>query len=225
MAESLKVWIKKVYSLTLILNSLITLAALAGILYGFYHSWPNWKPYWPYLVDGNILLFAAAAALINIFPEASIGRKLHTGRFLFHHYVYGFLTMTFASIFVIGFTSVGLISLFIVPTANVAVNTGRLFVLTGLALFLDDLPDVNKRIESVLNRIKAKAFQIRRAIHFAQFISRSVTLYAFVAIACSAFVRSSWTVAVYLTLGTMVITSITSFVCVARKSWLKITIE
>ena len=73
MAESIRVWLKKIFSLTLILNALITLSAIIGIMYGFYHAWPYWKPYAPYLINGNLFIVVGIAALINIFPSASIG--------------------------------------------------------------------------------------------------------------------------------------------------------
>ena len=130
------------------LNSLITLTAVAGITYGFYHAWPYWKPFAPYLISGNFFLVAAIAALINIFPSATIGRALHTGRFLFHHYVYGAAVLFTSSFCVVAFSSVSLISLFLVNTSNIAVNAGRFFVLTGITLFLDDLPDVSKQLKN-----------------------------------------------------------------------------
>ena len=140
MGCSVFTYVKKIFSLTLILNAFITLTAIAGILYGFYFAWPGWKPYTPWLISGNLFLVAAIAALINIFPSASIGRALHTGRLWFHHYVYGFFVLVFSTIYVMAFTSVSLVSLFLVNTGNIEINTGRFFVLTGATLFLDDLP-------------------------------------------------------------------------------------
>ena len=131
MAESIRVWLKKIFSLTLILNALITLSAIIGIMYGFYHAWPYWKPYAPYLINGNLFIVVGIAALINIFPSASIGRALHTGRLFFHHYVYGFFVLITSSIYVIAFTSASLISLFLINSSDMAVNTGRCFLLIG----------------------------------------------------------------------------------------------
>jgi hypothetical protein len=223
MTKSIRVWLKKTYSLSLILNALITLATIAGIMYGFYHAWPWWKPYAPYLINGNLFLVVAAAALINIFPSARIGRALHTGRLWFHHYVYGFFVLTASSIFVIAFTSVSLIMLFLINSSNIAVNTGRFFVLTGLTLFLDDLPDCSKRVESALNKFKSKVYQVRKAIHAIQLITGLVSFYVFLAVVLSMSHNVSLTVSNFLTMGTLLITSITSLACVKRKAWLKIT--
>ncbi len=223
MGCSVFTYIKKIFSLTLILNAFITLTAIAGILYGFYFAWPGWKPYTPWLISGDLFLVAAIAALINIFPSASIGRALHTGRLWFHHYVYGFFVLVFSTIYVMFFTSVSLVSLFLVNTGNIEINAGRFFVLTGATLFLDDLPDVSKRIESTLNKIKSQACRVRKGFHVLQLITGAVTLYIFLAILSFSIYHLEVNSANFLTMGTLLITSLTSFACVKRKDWLKIT--
>lgn len=223
MAESIRVWLKKIFSLTLILNALITLSAIIGIMYGFYHAWPYWKPYAPYLINGNLFIVVGIAALINIFPSASIGRALHTGRLFFHHYVYGFFVLITSSIYVIAFTSASLISLFLINSSDMAVNTGRCFLLIGATLFLDDLPDVNRRIEKSLNKVKSVFCHIRQVMHVLQLATGIVTFYVFLSIVLSAFQKASFTISNYLTMATLLITSITSFACVKKKAWLKIT--
>lgn len=223
MAESIRVWLKKIFSLSLVLNSLITLTAVAGITYGLFHAWPYWKPFAPYLISGNFFFVAAAAALINIFPSAAIGRALHTGRFLFHHYVYGALVLFTSSFCVVAFSSISLISLFLVNTSNIAVNAGRFFVLTGITLLLDDLPDVSKHVEKSLNKIKAGFCRIRKAIYVLQFITGATTFYVFLSILLTEIQNWNLSLANFLTMSTLLVTSITSFVCVKRKAWLKIT--
>ena len=217
------VWTKKVFSLTLILNSLITLIAIAGILYGFYHAWPWWKPYSPYLISGQIYWVAVAAAIINIFPSASIGRALHTGRLWFHHYAYGFFVLIISSLYMIGFTSVSLISFVFMSTSSVAINTGRLFGLIGVTLVLDDLPDVSTRIESGLNKLKSQAYRARKAVHVAQLITGVFTFYISLAMILWGITHANDNIALVLTTGTFLITSLTSFACVKRKAWLNIT--
>jgi hypothetical protein len=225
MAESVRVWLKKIFSLTLILNSFVTLAAVIGLTYGFYMSFQSvpWKPFAPYLISGNIFLLVIVAALINIFPSASIGRKLHTGRFLFHHYVYGAFVLVASSFCVIAFSPISLVNLFLVNTPNISLNTKRFFVLTGITLFLDDLPDVSKRIEMTLNKIKTGFYKIRKAMHVLQFVTGATTFYVFLSILLTEI--HGWHVGVSnaLTMGTMLVTSITSFAFVKRKAWLNIT--
>ena len=110
-----RAWIlcKKTFSLSLIFNALLTIACSVGILAGFYWYFPEWNPFHPYIFNGNIFWVAIAAAALNIFPSALIGRKLKTGRFLFHHYVYGFLVIAFASLYVIAFSPVHCLDFFV----------------------------------------------------------------------------------------------------------------
>jgi hypothetical protein len=223
MTSPVRVILKKIYSIALILNALITVASVAGILSGFYISYPYWLPYAPFLIDGNLFWIAIAAGVINIFPSAAIGRALHTGRFLFHHYVYGFFVLLSTSACVTAFTSIPLPSLFFVESYNVGVNAGRVFFLAGLALFLDDLPDVSKRVESGLNRIKKKAYRIRKSLHILQFVTGVFALYCCLSILLSTIVDSSRALPNFFVIGSLLVTSITSFVCLKRKAWLKIT--
>ena len=103
MAGAVGVILKKIFSIALIFNALISVACVAGIIMGYYKAYPYWQPYAPFLLNGNIFWLALAAGVINIFPSAAIGRALHTGRFLFHHYVYGFFVLASTSAFVIIF--------------------------------------------------------------------------------------------------------------------------
>jgi hypothetical protein len=222
MAGSVGVILKKIFSLGLIFNALITIACVAGIIFGYYMAYPYWKPYAPYLINGNLFWLALAAGLINIFPSAAIGRALHTGRFLFHHYVYGFFVLLSTSAFVIVFTPIPLQSLFLVDSSSVDVNAGRVFFLAGLALFLDDLPDVHKKIESALNWVKTKAYVARKSLHALQFVTGCFALYCCISILLDTLNGSSRAVPNLFAIGTLLVTSITSFACVKRGSWLKI---
>ncbi len=224
-ADSARVILKKTFSLALIFNALITLACVAGIVYAFYFSYPNWQPYAPYLLNGNIFWLAIAAAIINIFPSAAIGRALHTGRFLFHHYVYGFFVVASSSAFVIWFTPVPLLNLFFVDSSNIAVNVGRVFLLAGLALFIDDMPDCNKKVERSLNWLKTKAYQIRKPLHIAQIVTGFLSIYCGIAITLSTiFDDPLRALPNSFCIVSLFITGITSFALAKRKAWLNITL-
>ncbi len=223
MAGSVWVILKKIFSLALIFNALITVGVVAGLLNGFYKSYPYWRPFAPYLLDGNLLWFATAAAFINIFPGACIGRALHTGRFLFHHYVYGFLVLLFASVFVVFFTSVPLLSLFLVNSSDIAVNVGRFFILAGFTLLLDDLPDVSERVESGLNWVKSKACQVNRVLHVLQLITGLASLYILASVVTSTIQNPDRAYYNSYLIGTLLVTIITSLALVKKKAWLKIT--
>jgi hypothetical protein len=214
---------KKIFSVSLLFNALLTIACTISILASFYWIFPNWKPFYPFLITGNIFWFAIIAAVINIFPSASIGRTLHTGRFLFHHYIYGALVLIVSAIYVIIFTPVSLFNIFLVNNTTVAVNVGRFFILGGGALLLDDLPDVHERVESALNWLKAKAGQGGGIISAVQLVTGSVSLYLFVAVCFAMFQNpQSVTVANLLLVGTVFVTGATSFIFVKRRVWQKI---
>ncbi|MCW4004882.1 MAG: hypothetical protein NWE95_13330 [Candidatus Bathyarchaeota archaeon] len=221
--SSAKVILKKTFSLTLIFNALITLGCVAGILLGFYRSMPNWKPFAPYLIDGNLFWLVIVAALINIFPSASIGRVLHTGRFLFHHYVYGAFLLVGSSLLIVAFASVPLHNIFFVDDSSIEINAGRVFILAGLTLFIDDLPDVSKRIEAGLNWFKSKAYKVRRAIHALQLLTGVVTFYCGISALLCTLQYGGRVVPNSILIVSLFITSFTSFALVKRKAWLKIT--
>ena len=213
---------KKIFSVSLLFNALLTIACAIGILANFYWIFHNWQPFSPYLISGNIFWIAIIAAAINIFPSASLGRTLHTGRLLFHHYFYGVLVLLCSAVYVIVFTPVSLLSIFMVNNTSVPVNAGRFFILGGLTLILDDLPDVHTRVESALNWLKAKAHQGGKIILATQLVTGAISLYLFIAICLSLTQNHQWiTLANSILIGTVLATSITSFVSVKRKIWLK----
>ena len=223
METSVGVILKKTFSLALIFNALITVAAVAGIIFGFYMAFPYWQPYAPWLINGNLFWLALAAAIINIFPSAAIGRTLHTGRFLFHHYVYGFFVLLSSSAFVTVFTSIPLPSLFLVESNSLAVNAGRVFELAGLTLLLDDLPDVNKKIERGLNWIKTKAYQVRKSLYVFQFATGCFAFYCGFSILLDTIGNTARALPNSFAIVSLLLTGVTSFACVKRKAWLKIT--
>ena len=214
---------KKIFSVSLIFNALLTIGCTVGILSCFYWFFQDWQPFAPYLVNANLFWVAIGAAVINIFPSASIGRALHTGRLLFHHYFYGFLVLLFSAVYVVVFTPVSLFSIFFVNNTSVAVNVGRFFIIGGGALLLDDLPDVHERVESCLNWLKAKAGQGGKIISAVQLVTGAVSFYIFFAILLAMFQNSHWvTLANSILIATMFVTSVTSLIFVKRKVWLKI---
>ncbi len=67
-------------------------------------------------------------------------------------------------------------------TSDLAVNAGRFFVLAGFTLFLDDLPDVSRRVESGLNGLKSWAIRERKLLHELQLLTGLVSFYVFLAV-------------------------------------------
>ncbi len=224
-AESARVVLKKTFSIALIFNALITLACVAGIIYGFYVSYPYWQPYSPYLLDGNLFWLAIAAAVINIFPSAAIGRALHTGRFLFHHYVYGFLVLGVSAVLLLMLSRVSIFALLTGNITDISVNAGRFFVLGGITLLVDDLPDVSTHIHSVVRWMKRGAYRARRILHAAECFLGFVSVYFFLCVSLYMVQNPGMaTLANLILAGTLLVTSVFSFAVVKRKIWLKITL-
>jgi hypothetical protein len=223
-----QVWVlgKKFFSLSLIFNGLLSIACVTSILGGFYWFYDNWKPFSPYLVNGNLLWVVIGAAVINIFPSAKIGRSLKTGRFLFHHYFYGFLVLLCSVVYVVVFTPASLLTIFVTDTTSVAVNVGRFFILGGFTLILDDLPDVSRRVESTLNSLKVKAHGTGKIILGFQLLTGVVSLYVFIAVCLAVSQNLKWiTLANLILIFTVLITAITSLVFVRRKVWLRLAVD
>jgi hypothetical protein len=220
MNSSVLAYGKKLFSIALIFNALVCIVYAVGLLTGFYTE--NWILYPPYILNGNLFWAVIAASILNIFPAAYIG-QVKTGRLWFHHYVYGFLVLGLSVAFLVVCTSVSLLNLFTSNITDVAVNVGRFFVLGGLALVLDDLPDVSNKTASFVRRLKFMAYKGRKLIQVVQGLLGFVCLYFSVAISVGMAQNSGWvTVANLIFAGTLMITSLTSFWSVKRKVWHKI---
>jgi hypothetical protein len=224
MAGQVWVILKKIFSIALIFNALISITAVAGMLYGFYASNGQWHPFAPFLLDGNLFLLALAGSLICIFPAAATGRSLHTGRFLFHHYVYGFVVLAITAGIVAVLTPFSFISMFFIDSNEIGVNAARVFFLGGLALFLDDLPDVSLRTERCLNWIKAKCCCIKKTLHYATLITGIFAFYCSLAMLASTIADNFYRwLPNSFGIVTLLITGLMSIGFYLRKDWLKIT--
>jgi hypothetical protein len=214
---------KKIFSVSLVFNALLTIGCISGILAGFYLYYHDWHPFLPYLISGNLFWVAITAAIINIFPSAGLGRSLHTGRFLFHHYFYGFIVLVCAVVYIVFITPISLLTIFLVNDTSVQVNVGRFFILGGLTLVLDDLPDVHTKLDSGLNWLKYKVGKGARFVSAVQLVAGTVSLYVSASVTLSVYATPEYvTVANLLLIGTLFITSITSFIFVRRRVWQKI---
>ena len=220
MHRIISVYGRKIFSVALIFNALLTITFAVGLLWGFYVE--HWRLYPPYLIDGNLFWLVIAAAVINIFPAAYLGR-VHTGRLWFHHYVYGFFVIVASLLWLVFFTPVSILIVFFINTTNLSVNFGRFFFLGGLALLLDDLPDVHSVTWKSLRWLKSKAHQIKEIMHVIQLAMGFVAISFFIIVSLSIFHKPQWmTPANFIQMGTLLITAFTSFGSVKTKVWLKL---
>jgi len=226
MSKIIDVYGKKLFSLALIFNALLTVAFAVGILGGFYTLYPLWKPYPPYIIDGSIFWILIPAAVINIFPCVNIG-KVHTGRLWFHHYVYGFIVMGVSIAALALSIPVSLmLNLFTGYITDTNINIGRFFILGGLTLVIDDLPDVSNGLKSSLSFLKSKAHKHSEVIHAVQVVMVFVSLYFLTAISLYLLQNPpEVTLANSILVGTLLTTTATSIANSKRRAWLNIKLE
>lgn len=225
MGKIVDVYCKKIFSVCLLFNALLTAVFAIGLLASYYTLFPDWTPYPPFIFYGRLFWILIASAIFNIFPCVNIG-KVHTGRLWFHHYVYGFIVTAIAIIATVALVPGGLSSLLIIYTTDVGVNAGRFFILGGVTLILDDLADVSKGLYSGLKFMKSKAQRNGRILHAVQVAMGFVALY-FLSAICTylALHPLEITLANSILVGTVAITVITSFANVKRKVWLQVDSE
>jgi hypothetical protein len=215
-------WIiaKKMFSLTLVFNALLTIACAISVLSSAYWYSTGWKPFEHYLINGSVFWFAIVVAILNLYPSTMLGRKLHTGRFLFHHYFYGFLIMAVAAVYIVFFTPASILTIFLVFNESVNVNLGKFLLLAGFALLLDDLPDASTRIERHLNLLKEKVRQIPSLVEVIQAIAGVGSLYLCMSIFLGIINVPAWVIlANFITSFSILITAITSFVFIKQRFW------
>lgn len=214
---------QKIFSLSLVFNALLTIACAVSVLSSAYYYSTVWKPFEHYLIDVGVFWFAIVAAVLNLYPCTMLGRKLHTGRFLFHHYFYGLLVLAVAAVYVIFFTPVSIFTIFFVFNESVNVNVGKFFLLAGFALLLDDLPDASTRLERHLNVLKEKVRQIPCFMEVIQAIAAVGSLYLCISIFLGLIYVPGWVIlANFITSISILITAVTSFVFIRRRFWHKI---
>jgi hypothetical protein len=215
-------WIiaKKLFSLSLVFNALLTVACAVSVLSGAYWFSAGWLPFEHYIVGVGVFWFAIVAAILNLYPSTMLGRKLHTGRFLFHHYFYGLLVMVAAAVYITVFTSASLFTVFLVFDESLNVNIGKFFLLGGFALLLDDLPDVSVGIEGRLNLVKGKVRRYPYLVEAVQAIAGVGSLYLCLSILWGIISVPEWlTLANFITSFSTLITAVTSFVFIGRRFW------
>ena len=210
---------KKIFSLALLFNSLLTIVSVLGVLQGFYSARYFWKPYPPYLIDGSFFWFAVLAAMFNIYLVVRIGR-VKTGRLWFHHYVWGFILFVLACALLLLFGSISFFGIFVGNGYSFAVNAGRFFALGGLTLFIDDFADVSKRLTFGLRLVRSKIYKIRGAIRVVQGVLGFMSLYIFLCVTLStSLLQGSNQTGNLVLAGTLLVTSLTSLGSLFMKMW------
>ena len=213
---------KKIFSITLTFNSLLTIYSAAGILVGYYEFYQRWRPFSPYLIDGFLFWTAILAAILNVFPAIVVG-KVKTGRLWFHHYIYGFAVLFLAAVSMLAYSlanHVSLLTPYTKITTDTTINVCRFLALGGLTLVLDDFTDISKGLKSLLGSAKRKVNYANKWVHGLQALLGLFSLYVFSSVTVwIAQSSQNLTAANLILAGTLLVTALTSFASVARKMW------
>jgi hypothetical protein len=214
-----KIFIKKIASLALIFNALLTISYALGILGGFYWFFMGWQPFYPFIVNGNVFWLVIFTATLNIVPSARLGRRLKTGRLFFHHYIYGALVLIFALFFVVLFADVSLLTIFLVENSSIPVNAARFFILGGLTLIIDDLPDTSQLAKKAIKSAKIKTSHIQNFTSASRFILGISSFYVLTAVGFAMYQNPQWvTLANFILLGTFFITAVSAIIFAKKRS-------
>ncbi len=192
MSNVLRALCKKILGLALIFNSIVSLISAANILYGFYQSRLFWQPYSPYLIEGSLFWFVILTSTLNLVPAKLTG-KVDLRRFLFHHYVYGFLVIL-ASLSLIVLFMPACIFMVLEPSIGLEMEGFQsvlsyailFFIYGGLTLIIDDIYDISMRVSRIFDRIKTRMQRLGRMLQTVHLCSSVITIYiaACVAIWC-----------------------------------------
>jgi hypothetical protein len=223
MADLFVVYGRKLLGFILVFNSLLTIFYAVGFLIGLYTA--HWIIYQPYLINAALLWAIIPVAIMNLYPSIKIGH-VPVIRLWFHHYIYGFLVLASSVLFILTFTSVSIVNLFMAHINNLSINFGRLLILVGLTMVVDDFGDISNSTNAILAFLKVKASQRPQVINWLHCLLGGVCLYIFVAIII-------WltqnphevTSGNLLFAGSLIVTIMTTFVTIAEKTWLKLSPE
>jgi len=219
MASSVWAFGKKVLGCLLIFNCLLTIVLAIGLLTGFYTA--HWELYQPYLLNANLLWATILTSMLNFFPAANFGNA-DVPRWKFHHFVYGFVVFAVSAVFLM-VMSFSLLSIFTVNLRSVNFNIGRVFLLIGLTLIIDDFADISNIMTRGLRFIESKIYLKRRIIYVVQCLLCCITFFVFLSIFVW-FIHTPGGLNVKnLTMeSSLLVTGLTAFGSIYKKKWLKI---
>jgi hypothetical protein len=101
----------------------------------------NWKVFEQYLINGNLFWFLILASILNIFLAIKIS-QIKTS----YNFLYGILIAVISAASLLIFTPLSIFSIFTASTTDLMINMGRFFLLSGIALFLIEIPSILKMI-------------------------------------------------------------------------------
>jgi predicted RNA-binding Zn-ribbon protein involved in translation (DUF1610 family) len=196
---------KKAFRLSIIFNALLCIFYAIALLSGMYSN--NWNLFEPHLINGNLFWLLIAAATINILYTLTTNQltiiKTRTYSFLIGIIIFGVSVALLLTT-----TPYSITSLFTESITDLNINIGRFFLLSGLALFLLDIPNIKRT-----GRInQPKKNKINKLMSITHIILGSTTVYLFMAVSLSIsqFPQTATTANLIL-IGALLFSSLISF--------------
>jgi hypothetical protein len=163
MIQEIKAPAKKIISLLIMFNSLVSVISSLSIVYSVFAGYASNSVYRPYLFSTFLLISLTLTGALNIVPARIMG-MVNIRRFLFHHYVYGFIAL------LISFT-VALLSPILFH------NLAYLTIYLSITLILDDISDISPKIRNFLDNLKARVSGLSGVIMRIHMVSSVIAAY------------------------------------------------
>ena len=199
----------------LIFNSLLCIFYSIGLLAGVYTE--NWKIFAPYLISGNVLWFLILASILNILLAVKISEVKKS-----YGLIFGIIIASISAFSLLTLGSLSFSDIFTKSTTDVMINLGRFFLLSGIALFIVEIPNL-VQIFGVTQKIRLpKNNFIYKLFFLVQLAMIFATFYLFFAVtAYMSQVAGANSLANLILTFALLFTAFISFGATILKTWLK----
>ena len=206
-------------SLALIFNSLVCFFFVTGLINGIYTA--NWKVYQPYLLSGGFFWAIIIGSLLTILLALNISQKTYSSRSPYGM-IFGATIFAVSLISLSIFTPLSITGIFTSNTTDIAINMGRFFLLSGIAMILVQFPtQLKKHGFNIKSEFFAENSFARKALYWLQLGIGVISMYIFIAVVLYMTTYQKTDIAAnYILSCVVLIIGITSFAATAQKSWL-----
>jgi hypothetical protein len=211
---------KKTLSLSFIFVSLLLVFYAAGILNGIYLN--NWRVYEPYLVSGNLFWVLIFGSIVTILLSINLGQIKIARNIGLLSFISGLLIASISAIFLSTTMHLTIFEIFTKSTTDLTINLGRFFLLSGIAVFLIEIPFIFRATWISSKPVISKGNFVFKILFGLQFILGIFFLYMFIAVGLSIGSNpNSNTLANLVLCYALLIEGVISVEATFLKAWLK----
>jgi hypothetical protein len=211
---------KKTLFLSFIFVSLLLIFYSLGILNGIIVN--NWRVYEPYLASGSLFWVLIFGAVFSILLNIKLGQIKIARNIGLLSLASGILITIISAVFLSTTMHLSIFEIFTKSTTDLTVNSGRFFLLSGIALLLMEIPFIFKAAGLGKEPLIPKGNFTFKILFGLQFIIGIFFLYMFAAIGLSIGANpSSNTLANLILCYALLIEGIISVGATVFKAWLK----